>query len=157
MLAECPAATGVGVDRSPAACSVARLNLEACGLAPRAVVVEGDWTGGLAERFDCILCNPPYIPAGDLAGLDPEVRDFDPPAALDGGPDGLDAYRSILPCLPDVLTPDGVAVFEVGAGQATAVAALVEAAGLRLRGVARDLGGHERVVVASLAMASGAT
>ena len=88
------------------------------GMAGRAAFVCADWAAALAGRFDLILSNPPYIRTGDLAGLMPEVAFHEPVAALDGGPDGLDAYRRILPELPRILATGGVAVLELGAGQA---------------------------------------
>ena len=94
LLTEFGAARGLGVDISADAADVARGNLQACGLSPRAEIRVGDWTIGLGGRFDLIVSNPPYIPTADLAGLPREVRDFDPSLALDGGIDGLDAYRA---------------------------------------------------------------
>jgi release factor glutamine methyltransferase len=128
-LQEFPAAFGVGTDRSAAAASLARHNAAMLGMAERAAFVCADWTTALTGRFDLILSNPPYIRTADLAGLMPEVALHEPAAALDGGPDGCNAYRRILPDLPRLLTPGGIAVVELGAGQDARVAALARAAG----------------------------
>jgi release factor glutamine methyltransferase len=146
-----PSAFGVGVDRSEAAARVARDNARAIGLADRTAVLVGDWAGALAGGFDLVLSNPPYIPEADIAGLEPEVRDHDPWLALSGGVDGLDAYRALAAALPDLLAPGGVAVVELGIGQAPAVAALFRAAGLDILGTPHDLAGIARCVVAKKA------
>ena len=99
----CPIAFGVGVDISAKACAIARSNLEAQGLAQRGRIVCGDWTSPLRGRFDLIVSNPPYIPDGEISGLAPEVRVYDPHLALDGGVDGLTAYRAIIPALASLL------------------------------------------------------
>ncbi len=148
LLAELPAAWGLGVDRSAGALAVARANARTAGLAGRAAFVCADWGGGLAGRFDVIVANPPYIPDGDIAGLEPEVAEYDPRLALAGGADGLDAYRALAPHLARLLAPGGVVALEVGQAQAATVAAQLAAAGLTVTGCRRDLGGIERVVVA---------
>lgn len=147
LLAELPAATGIGVDLSPAAADVARRNLEACGLADRATIVQGRWFEPVDGVFDIIVSNPPYIPSGDIAGLDRDVRDFDPHLALDGGDDGLDAYRALAPGLASRLAPGGIGVLEFGIGQEAAVAAIMVGTGLAIRHVRGDLGGHPRAIV----------
>ncbi|HEY0837539.1 MAG TPA: peptide chain release factor N(5)-glutamine methyltransferase [Azospirillum sp.] len=146
LLAELPNATGLGVDVSPQAVAAAAGNAARNGLDRRARFQTGDWAAGLAERFDLVVSNPPYIPSADIAALEPEVRVHDPLRALDGGADGLDAYRIIAAQLPGLLKDGGSAVLEVGAGQASDVAGLLAAAGLRVTGVFRDLGGVERCV-----------
>jgi len=128
-LTEFPAAFGVGTDQSAAATSLARHNAAMLGLADRTAFVCTDWATALTGCFDLILSNPPYIRTDDLAGLMPEVALHEPAAALDGGPDGCNAYRRILPDLPRLLAPGGIAVVELGAGQDTQVAALAYAAG----------------------------
>jgi release factor glutamine methyltransferase len=149
LLSEWPQAHGVAVDLSPHACRATMQNMRRCNLSDRAMVMRGRWGEALgAGRFDLIVSNPPYIATGDLAGLDPDVRLYDPALALDGGADGLDAYRAIICDLTRLATPGAYALFEVGAGQAGDVAALLAAAGLTPEGVVRDLGGHERVVAA---------
>jgi release factor glutamine methyltransferase len=140
-----PQATGLGLDLSPEACAVARENLARCELAPRAMVRQGGWDAAPGP-WDLIVSNPPYIPSGDIAGLSPEVRQFDPRLALDGGADGLDAYRAIAALLPGLLAAGGLAVLEVGIGQAAAVAMLLQQAGLGEVAMRHDLAGTERVV-----------
>lgn len=148
LLAHFQNALGVGIDASEAACKVAKRNLDSLGLSARGAIVRGDWTAALRGPFDLIVSNPPYIARADIEKLAPEVRDYDPHAALDGGDDGLCAYRLLAPELPRLLAKDGIAVFEVGQGQSADVATLFEAAGLTVTDVRRDLAGIERGVVA---------
>ena len=140
--------TCVAVDLSPAACAAARENLAQCGFGHRGQVRQGSWEAALPGDYDLVVSNPPYIPTGDIPGLDPEVRAHDPLLALDGGPDGLTAYRQIAALLPRLLAPGGAVVLEVGIGQADEVAALLTAAGLRDVGAKSDLGGIARAVIA---------
>ena len=146
LLAELPHATGIGVDVSVAAAEVARRNVAACGLADRAAIVTGRWFEPVEGAFDVIVSNPPYIPSADIADLAPEVRLFDPRLALDGGIDGLDAYRQIVALLPGLLAEGGLAILEVGLGQAGDVAALLTAAGLEEITIKADLAGVGRAV-----------
>nr|WP_211112626.1 peptide chain release factor N(5)-glutamine methyltransferase [Azospirillum sp. SYSU D00513] len=146
LLAELPRATGLGVDLSPQAVEAATGNAARNGLEARAAFRTGDWGRGLEERFDIVVSNPPYIPSAEIAGLAPEVREHDPLRALDGGGDGLDAYRAIVAQLPGLLKPGGIAAFEVGQGQAPDLQALLRDAGLEVTGVFSDLGGVERCV-----------
>lgn len=147
VLSELPAATGIGIDINPAAASLARRN--ACALGLPAQFLAGDWAAALDARFDLVLGNPPYIVAAAMSGLMPEVAVHEPAAALDGGTDGLDAYRAILSELPRLLVPGGIAVLELGQGQAPAVAALAQglAQGLEWVGVRDDLGGVPRAAI----------
>jgi release factor glutamine methyltransferase len=147
ILSERPAATGTGVDRSAGAAATARANARALGLDDRALFVVGDWASAIDGRFDLVVANPPYIPDDVVATLAPEVRDHDPRAALAGGTDGLDPYRTIAADLPRLLAPGGTAVFEVGVGQADAVAALGKRAGLTVAASRADHGGVARAVV----------
>lgn len=144
VLAERADATGVGLDISPAALAVARRNAEALGVSGRAAFVEGGWATALPGPFDLVLSNPPYIAQDEMAGLAVDVRAYDPHVALTPGGDGLDAYRAILAAMPGWLKPGGWIGFEFGAGQAEAVAALMEAAGLETIEVHRDLAGIQR-------------
>ena len=146
LLTELPRARGLGVDRSEAAARIARANIEALGLAARAEIRLGDWTEGLAEPFDLIVSNPPYIRSGDIAGLAREVRDHDPHLALDGGADGLAAYRALAPSIARLLAPQGWFFLEVGAGQAGDVEAIASEAGLAALSSFVDLAGVARVV-----------
>ncbi len=145
VLSELPGATGIGIDIAPAAAALARRNARALGLP--AQFLAGDWAAALHARFDLVLGNPPYIEAAAIAGLMPEVAAHEPAAALDGGVDGLDAYRAILADLPRLLAPGGVAVLELGQGQAAAVAALAMAQGLEWVEARADLGGVPRAAV----------
>jgi release factor glutamine methyltransferase len=147
LLSELPAARGIGVDRSAPALRVARANAEALGLKARARFRRASWADGLAGRFDVVVSNPPYIATDALASLPAEVA-FDPVGALDGGPDGLAAYRAIAAALPRLVAQEGVAALEVGEGQAVAVADLLTRAGLQIAKIVLDLSGIARVVVA---------
>lgn len=144
-----PGASGIGIDISPEAAAMAQANANALGLSARARFLVGDLFAPLqpGARFDAILSNPPYIPTADLAGLDPEVRLFDPARALDGGVDGLDFYRRIPAAAPAHLAPGGLLAFEVGHDQAPAVGALLAAAGFAAIEVRQDLVGIQRVVL----------
>ena len=146
-LAEYRQGWGVGVDLAPAACRLATNNAAATGLAARSAFVCGDWTDAVVGGFDVILSNPPYIAAGDLPALMPEVAWHEPRQALDGGADGLVAYRRLIPTLAARLEPDGLIVLEVGIGQSDAVSALGVAAGLHAAGMRHDLGGVARAVL----------
>ena len=148
-LYEYPNATGLGIDASGQALEAARGNAIRFGLAGRARFAEGDWAReiGAGERFDLVLCNPPYIAEDERASLAPEVARHDPPGALFAGPDGLDAYRAILPDLARLLAPGARALFEIGAAQSVAVAAIAREAGLAIVETRRDLAGRERCVV----------
>jgi release factor glutamine methyltransferase len=148
LLSELPNAWGIGLDRSEAAARVAKANAAALGLAQRAAFAVGDWGAALAGSLDLVVSNPPYIPRATIARLDPEVRHYDPYAALDGGADGLDAYRRLLPDAARLLCPGGFAALEIGIGQAADIAALCHAAGLQLLEIRADLAGIERVVLA---------
>ncbi len=146
LLAECPEAKGIGIDLSPQACALATENADRNGLASRCEIRPGRWADGLNEAFDVIVSNPPYIETATMAGLEREVRDHDPMLALDGGADGLDAYREIIAAIPKLLKPEGIVVLELGTGQAMAVSALAQAAGLKVVALRRDLGGVERAL-----------
>jgi release factor glutamine methyltransferase len=146
LLTEFGAARGIGVDISPDAADVAQGNLQACGLSLRAEIRVGDWTSGLDGRFDLIVSNPPYIPTADLGGLPREVRDFDPWLALDGGIDGLAAYRRILTESRRILAPRGWLLVELGMGQATDVTAIANQCGFTDVRSYQDLAGADRVV-----------
>ena len=143
-LSEWPAAVGLGIDLSPAALHVAAGNAERLGFGNRAQFRRGDWGQGVAERFDLILSNPPYVEAD--AELSPEVRDHEPATALFAGADGLDAYRRLLPQLPGLLAFAGLAIIETGHRQAADVLVLASAVGLSGT-IRRDLGGRDRCVV----------
>jgi release factor glutamine methyltransferase len=146
-LAERRVARGIGVDRSPAALACAAANAAALSLADRASFVASDWGAALRGDADVILANPPYIESAAIAGLEPEVARYEPVGALDGGADGLDAYRKLAFETGRLLAPLGRAYFELGAGQAPSVARIMARAGLAIRGTRRDLAGVERCLL----------
>ncbi len=152
VLSERPGARGTGVDISEGACAVAAANATKLGLAARADFTTADWhalPSSVAGRaYDMILCNPPYVCDGEIAGLAPEVARFEPHRALAGGHDGLDAYRTVAPITAGLLKPGGALLLELGAGQAEAVACIVEGAGLTIAGLHADLSGTPRCLLA---------
>ena len=147
-LHERPDAKGVGIDASAAALVVASANGQRLGLAERAQFVQANWLeSGWAHdlgRFDLVLCNPPYVESD--ANLDPDVREFEPATALFAGPEGLDDYRAIVPQLGKLLVPGGVAIFEIGAGQAEAVGAIASESGFAAE-TRRDLADRPRALI----------
>ena len=151
LLSELPGAHGFGTDISVQALQTATQNAKQLGLADRATFTIANYASGLTGPFDLIVSNPPYIRSADISGLAVEVRDHDPHRALDGGPDGLDAYRTLISQSACLLSPHGALVVEVGQGQSNDVEALMTAAGLSPTGPPRaDLGGIPRVVSARL-------
>jgi len=147
LLSELPAARGLGIDISPGAVAIAEANARSLGLSASSRFAVGDWAMRHDGTFDIVLCNPPYVAAGDIEGLEPEVRRFDPRLALSGGPDGLDAYRALAVHVPRLLGPGARAFIEIGRGQGEAVTGLFEAAGLCRRGIRKDLAGTPRCLV----------
>jgi release factor glutamine methyltransferase len=154
LLAELPQAFGVGTDMSLGALAVARGNARHLGQS-RAAFLACDMAAALDGPFDLVVANPPYIRSGDIAALAPEVRDFDPRQALDGGADGLDCYRTIAATVPQLLAPGGALVVEIGAGQAQPVSALLSAAGLAGARPRSDLNSVPRVLVGRKAATKG--
>jgi len=147
ILAERPAAKGLGVDVSEEALAVARENAANLGLAGRVALLRGDWAFGLGgESFDLVVSNPPYIASDVIETLEPEVRDHEPRLALEGGADGLDAYRAMASEILRVLKPGGRFAVEIGYDQKEAVEALFRAAGAQQVVSLRDLGDRDRVV-----------
>jgi release factor glutamine methyltransferase len=147
LLHELPTAIGVGTDISPGALRMAKANAEQLGLAGRATFVECDYCEKLQGPFDLIVSNPPYILRSEISALAREVRDYDPRRALDGGSDGLVAYRAMARDIAALLEQGGAFALEVGRGQANDVAELMQLAGLHTIGPHRhDLGGIPRVV-----------
>jgi release factor glutamine methyltransferase len=147
LLAELPEATAVASDLSAAALAVAKGNAEALGVAGRASFVQANWFEGIGGKFDFIVSNPPYIPLGDIAGLAPDVREFDPARALDGGPDGVEAYRRLASGAGSHLAPKGHIILEIGAGQENAVNELFTGQGFVRESRHFDLGAHVRCLV----------
>lgn len=151
LLSELPAAHGVGTDISVAALGCARSNAAALGVAGRTAFVACDHGAALGGGFDLVVANPPYVASSDIASLEPEVRNFDPRRALDGGPDGLSAYRAIAADARRILAPHGVLVLELGAGQLDPVKSLTAAVGLVPVGACRsDLAGVPRALAVKL-------
>jgi release factor glutamine methyltransferase len=147
LLSERPDAIGIGTDVSGSALAVAQENAARAGVLDRAAFVLCDFTEALAGVFDCVVSNPPYIRSADIAGLAPDVRNYDPRLALDGGTDGLASYRRIAASARRALKPDGALVVELGAGQEDAVTALMGAQGLKVESAARrDLAGIPRAL-----------
>ncbi len=148
LLSACREMRGLGIDILPEAVRMARYNARRLALSPRAHFFVGDWMLDYQGAFDLLLSNPPYIPSGDLAGLAAEVR-HDPRSALDGGADGLLAYRRLAALAPSLLAPGGRIIVEIGAEQADRVSEIFTLAGLTINDIIKDLSGHQRVVVAS--------
>jgi release factor glutamine methyltransferase len=153
LLREYPRAHGVGLETSPEALAVAQENAQRLSVADRATLRAGDWRQSgwldrLGSPFDLVVSNPPYVESAALERLMPEVSAFEPRLALDGGLDGLDAYRTIAAAGPKLVTPGGLLVVEGGEGQAPDISRLFAAAGLRPLAPWKDLGGVERVVAA---------
>jgi release factor glutamine methyltransferase len=150
LLKELPQAWGLGIDRSLAALSIARHNAHALGLGKRAAFACADWLDAINGGFHLILSNPPYIRSSEIAALEPEVRCHDPALALDGGPDGLDAYRRIVDGAARAASPGTWILLEAGAGQITGIVTLFDHAGWTLSPercrIYSDLAGLERVV-----------
>ena len=147
LLSELPDAYGVGTDISEAALRTARTNAICLGLGRRAGLVACDYAAALSDTFDLIVSNPPYIRSAEISQLATEVRDHDPHQALDGGTDGLDAYRALIPQAARLLAPGGALVVEAGRGQSGDIVGLMAAAGLTIKGSAKaDLAGIHRAV-----------
>ncbi|MEO6338890.1 MAG: peptide chain release factor N(5)-glutamine methyltransferase [Caulobacteraceae bacterium] len=148
ILAERPLAKGLGIDVSDEALAVARENAARLGLEDRTALLRSDWTAGLGDDgFDLVVSNPPYIPSADIEGLDPEVRDHEPRLALDGGPDGLDAYRILAPEVLRVLKPGGLFAVEIGWDQSAQVETLFRDAGAEDVRTQKDLSTRDRVIL----------
>lgn len=146
LLSEFPAANGVAVDISEAALAVALANAEALSLKNRVEFIKSDWNHNVSGVFDIVISNPPYIATDDIATLAPEVANYEPKLALDGGADGLDCYRVIISQLPQLLAKDGIAVLEMGFGQEEAIRKLVEEQPLMVASVRQDLGAVARAI-----------
>jgi release factor glutamine methyltransferase len=144
-LSEFPGAFGIGIAWSASAAALAARNAAELGMARQVAFICADWAAPLSSRFDLILSNPPYIATSDMVGLMPEVAHYEPRSALDGGPDGLTAYRVLLTELPRLLNPEGVAILELGAGQARTVSELATVAGLASE-LRHDLAGVPRAI-----------
>lgn len=140
-------ASGVGVDISEATVAVAQHNARKLDLVERSYIKQGNWTDQVQDEFDVVISNPPYIASADIPALMKDVVDFDPTRALDGGADGLDAYRQLAQCVPDVLKPGGVLLLEIGQGQGADVQKIFAKTGLVFDQGVADLAGVERCLV----------
>ena len=147
LLSELPNAFGIGTDISVTALGCARDNAAALGLATRTSFVACDYAAALQGPIDIVVSNPPYVARGEIAGLQPEVRDYDPLRALDGGPDGLDGYRAVAAHAPRLLAPNGVLAMELGRDQLSAVTAIFAPTGLAPWAPRHDLAGIARALV----------
>lgn len=147
LLCALPNARAVATDISAGALATASSNAAANGVSARFSAVQGDWLGAAEGRFDLIVSNPPYIASRVISALSPEVRKYDPALALDGGSDGLDAYRSISSSCMSHMNPNGMLAVEIGFDQRLSVQRLFEEAGLSLLEAARDLGGNDRALI----------
>lgn len=159
LISELPQASGLGIDIASGAVAVAAENAQRLGLAGRAAFIRGSWQDALPRQeggdpWNIVISNPPYIATQDIETLEPEVSDYDPVRALDGGADGLDAYRALIPKAAAVLKRTGLLALEVGEGQAGAVKGLLQGAGFSTVWTARDLSGIERCVLATQARKS---
>ena len=150
LLSELPAANGIGTDISQAALGIASGNAARLGFSDRCTFVACDIAAGVSGPFDIVVSNPPYVVRGEIAALAPEVSHYDPPLALDGGNDGLDAYRAIAADAARLLAPGGRLIVELGAGQEPPVRALFTKAGLTVCDARNDLAGIPRALVAAL-------
>jgi release factor glutamine methyltransferase len=146
-LRELPNARGLGIDVSAAALTWAKRNVAAHKLGDRVSLIETGWLEEAQPGFDIVLSNPPYIPTADIAALEPEVARYEPLSALDGGPDGLGAYRALAPRIIRLLKPGARAILEIGIGQDDAVTELCRSALLQVVRIAPDLAGIPRCVV----------
>ncbi len=144
---EFPASRGLGLDISADACRIASRNVTRLGLEARATIRHADWASLEDSAWDLIVSNPPSIEGRELTTLEPEVRLWDPPVALDGGSDGLDAYRSLAPLISRTLAPDGLFLTEIGYNQSDPVSELMSGAKIPVSDMRRDLAGHARVLI----------
>ncbi len=147
LLSELPEAWGLGIDIAGACPKIARSNAALLGLEDRCAFLQGDWGAALSPGWDVILCNPPYLRSAEIEDLEPEVARFEPRRALDGGRDGLQAYRRLLPQIARLLGPPGLAALEIGPGQAGPVSRLAETSGLHITRTTNDLAGRERCLI----------
>ena len=151
LLHELPRSTGIGIDCCPEALTIARQNAKRLSLSDRASFVCADWGKGLSTRFDIIVCNPPYIPQGELEALMPEVSHYEPRHALSGGMDGLESYRKVASVLPGMMQENGLVILEIGINQTTDVSNILTGNGLQVIESKRDLSGLPRCIIAQRA------
>jgi len=147
LLSELPNAWGLGIDLAPGAAATALLNAARLGLGGRACFAVGDWAAAIGTKFDLVAVNPPYVAEGTIAGLEPEVANWDPILALAAGADGLGAIRALASHLPKIVSDQGIIAMEVGAGQEAAAARIASAAGLEIIARKNDLSGVPRCLL----------
>ena len=150
LLSALPNAEAIATDISPDALALAKENANLCGLSDRVTFINTDWTKGVSGTFDLVVSNPPYIASDVIRTLDPEVRDFEPVIALDGGPDGLEFYPGLLEQTRQRLNANAQAFFEIGYDQGEAALALAQHAGFSTARIETDLAGRDRVLCVSL-------
>ena len=150
LLKEFQYSSGLGIDANLAVSNIAFQNMKQLGFATRTKIITGNWGDGIRDSFDAIICNPPYIPTGEIDKLEIGVKNYEPRIALDGGKDGLESYRIIAGHIYGLLNNNGAAVVEFGYGQGTAVANIFETNGLRIRTFGRDLTSKKRCLLATL-------
>lgn len=148
LLSELPRSNGIGLDISAEALQVASKNAARLGMGHRTRFMQSNWMDGLTDTVDVIISNPPYIPSGDIAGLQPDVRLYEPVLALDGGTDGMNPYRIIAKSASKRLSENGLLVVEFGIGQADAIHKILQSEGLRIERVEKDLAGITRCIAA---------
>ncbi|HRQ61442.1 MAG TPA: peptide chain release factor N(5)-glutamine methyltransferase, partial [Alphaproteobacteria bacterium] len=145
ILKHCPAASGIGIDQSQGALDMAQINAADHGLETRVRFLRGDWASGVSETFDLVVSNPPYIESGVIPGLQNEVKNYDPILALDGGADGMEAYKIIFSQLRAILKPGGTALFEIGYDQSRKIERLAGEHGFNAISIHSDYAGNPRV------------
>lgn len=146
-LNEFPNSSGVGVDISKECITLAKENAALNGLSQRALFIESDWGREVTDKFDVIIANPPYIQSGTISTLDPEVKDFDPHIALNGGQDGLSCYRKLAPQFVETLKKGGLVFLEIGYNQRESVSKIMEHSGLKCLYINQDLGNRDRCLI----------
>ncbi len=150
LLSEWKNTEGTGLDISHPALAIAQSNAERLGVASRAQFQHGDFAAFKGQRFDLVVSNPPYIPTSVIAGLDPDVREYEPHLALNGGVDGLEPIRRIAAMLHAVLAPGAPAIIEIGYDQGASASQTLQNHGLKVHKIIKDLGGNDRVILAKL-------
>ena len=146
-LNEFPNSSGIGIDISKECIKLAQENATLNGLSQRALFIESDWGREVTDKFDIIIANPPYIQSDAISSLDPEVKNFDPHIALNGGQDGLSSYRKLAPQFVEVLKKRGLVFLEIGYNQRESVSNIMEGSGLKCLQINQDLGNRDRCLV----------
>ena len=150
LLQELPNSSGLGIERNPNAASIAEFNMQKLGFKKRSEIRVGDWGKGIDENFDFVICNPPYVASREISELSIDVKDYEPMYAIDGGIDGLVAYRTIAPQLAKLLKYKGLAAFECGYGQATLIVDILKSNSLNIKSIETDLSSIDRCLLATV-------